>query len=336
MGINIEHRKVQQTGGSSYIITLPIEWIKRQKILKNDTLGIIVQPDGNLLITPYLSSVESLKTKKFDVDNIENNNFLFRLLIGAYIIGYSIIIIESSKKIELFVKECVEKFTQIAIGPEIIEESNNQIFIKDLLNPKEMPFEKTIKRIYVLAESMHEEAFFALKSRDEALAETVIKRDDNIDRLHWLVSRQAHIVIRDMILCQKMGITLAEANHYQQISRLLERIGDHAVKIAKNVILIINRESYEKQLIERISTASKISLEILGKSMDAWLQKNIIMANDNIEAVEELINECENITLDLNKIDVDSSIALSYIIESIQRTGEYAGDISEIIINGLI
>ena len=48
----MEVRKVQKTGGSSYIITLPKEWVNSSNIKKNDALGMIVQTDGTLLITP--------------------------------------------------------------------------------------------------------------------------------------------------------------------------------------------------------------------------------------------------------------------------------------------
>ena len=45
---------------------------------------------------------------------------------------------------------------------------------------------------------------------------------------------------------------------------------------------------------------------------------------------------CEKLASNTKIESVESSIAISYIIESIRRTGEYAGDISEIIINNLI
>ena len=331
----METRKVQQTGGSSFIVSLPKEWIEKHEIKPKDSLGIITQPDGNLLITPQISSEKFIKIKKIDVDEIKDYNFLFRLLIGAYIIGYSIIELESSKKFEPFIRDCVNKFREIAIGPEIVEESNNYILIKDLLNPKEMPFDKTIRRMYILVESMHEDAIEALKIGDKDLAEKVIERDNDIDRLYWLIGRQSHIILRDILLCQKMGITLEMANHFQFFSKALERIGDHAVKIAKNVILIIDKNLNES-LKREISNASAIALNLLSNSLDAWLQRNIILANDNIELIPELINACENIIPILDDDGVETSIAVSYIIESIRRTGEYAADISEIIINTLI
>lgn len=335
---HIETRKVQKTGGSSYIVSLPIDWIKSHNIdqkYKGYSLGLVSQPDGNLLITPNPNSEEILKAKEFNVDEIQDYNFLFRILIGAYIMGYSRFIIKSSKKFEPFIRDCVNNFTKVAIGPEIIEESNQVIIIKDLLNPKEMPFEKTIRRMYILADSMHEDAIEALRTKNKKRAEEVIKRDDEIDRLHWLIGRQSHIILKDIFLCQKMGVTLQDAIKFQFFSKFLERIGDHAVKIAKNVSEIIEQD-IDEALVDEISDASKLSLELLASSLDAWLQKDIQLANDNIESVKSLITMCEVIPSKTKNFSMESSIAISYIVESIRRTGEYAADISEIIINNLI
>ncbi|MHA1845880.1 MAG: PhoU domain-containing protein, partial [Promethearchaeota archaeon] len=232
MSYNVETRKVQKTGGSSYIISLPKPWIIKHGIVKNDSIGIISQPDGNLLITPNVNSESNLKTKEILVEDYKDPEFLFRILIGAYIMGYSKTIVKSSRRFDSSFHDTIINFTKIAIGPEIIEESNNLVIMKDLLNPKEMPFEKTIRRMYILIERMHDDAINSLIKRNKELAEDVIKRDNDVDRLHWLISRQSNIILRDIILAQKLGITLEDASHFQAMSRFLERIADHAEKIA--------------------------------------------------------------------------------------------------------
>ena len=332
MSFNIETRKVQKTGGSTYIISLPKEWIDKHGIQVKDTIGILSQPDGNLLITPYISSEKLIREKKFDVDEIKNSDFLFRLLVGAYIMGYNIIEVKSSKKIESQIRDTVSNFRKITIGTEIIEETDNNITIKDLLDPKEMPFEKTIKRMYILANGMHEDALKALETGDKRLAEKVIESDDEIDRLNWLVERQAHIVLRDIILCQKLGITLEDASNYKFIGRFLERIGDHAVKIARNVLLI-DYQKIDKELYKNIMNASRISLDLLNMSLDAWLQNSLTLANETIESTKKLTKACNFIKINPNS---EYLVEIGFIIESIRRTGEYSSDISEIIINNLI
>jgi len=186
--------------------------------------------------------------------------------------------------------------------------------------------------MYILANNMHEDALKALETGDKTLAEKVIEDDDEIDRVNWFVERQAHIVLQDIILCQKLDITLEDASNYKFISRFLERIGDHAVKIAKNVILI-DYQKIDKILYENIMKASKISLELLNKSLDAWLQKDLNLANENIESIKTLTNACNAIKINPNS---EYLVEIGFIIESIRRTGEYSSDISEIIINNLI
>ena len=335
MSIHIENRKVQQTGGSSFIISLPKEWIKEHNINKGDSLSILSQPNGNLMITPHASSQVYIKEKIINIDKDTTPDYLFRLLVGVYIMGYSKIIIQTTRdRFEQPTREVIESFVKITIGTEIIEETPNKKIIKDLLNPKEMPFDKAIKQMYIKANDMHEDAVRALESADKDLAQKVIDRDDDLDRLNWLVERQSHIVLRDVILCQKMNITLEDASNYQLISKFLERIGDHAVKIAQNV-LKLDYEKIDNTLFESIMEASKLSLELLNISLDAWLQKNIMLANENIESMKKLTGACEKITFNSENVG-KNAVEIGYIIESIRRTGEYSADISEIIINNLI
>jgi phosphate uptake regulator len=48
-------RRVQVTGGASFVVTLPKEWAEAQNIKKNDPVGLIVQPDGTLLVTKKIT-----------------------------------------------------------------------------------------------------------------------------------------------------------------------------------------------------------------------------------------------------------------------------------------
>jgi phosphate uptake regulator len=316
-------------------VSLPKEWIIKNKIEKSDSLNIISQPDGNLLITPKIELEKSMFTKEIIIDDYEDYNYLFRVLIGTYVMGFSEIIIKSSNKFKPSIRDCVIDFTQIVIGPEIIEESETYFLIKDLLDPKEMPFNKTIKRMYIIAETMHKEAINALKNKNRELAEDIIGRDNDIDRLHWLIARQSSIVLQDIILAQKLGITLDDAKYYQFMSKFLERIGDHAVKIAQNVLQVIG-SNIDDKLINKIEEASNKSLLLLNNSLDARLKKDINIANANISSTKELVKMCEGISINSNLYSVKTSIAISYILESIRRTGEYSSDISELIINNLL
>ena len=328
-------RKVQVTGGSSFVITLPKDWIVSANIKKNDPLGVIVQTDGTLVITPKIEGERLSSTKEFDVDKIASPNFLFRLMIGAYIMGYSNIIIKSKKPLDSFVRDTIVAFTQIAIGPEIMEETDKSITITDLLNPTEMPFGKSIRRMHLIVRAMHEDTMKALVGSDRELASRIIKRDRDVDRLEWLIARQSNIVLGNIRLGKKLDVTPEVANHYYLISRAIERIGDHAVKIAENIPTLLDKKT-DPKLIKKITTAAEYAISIFNHSLDAWIKRDMELANQNIERKKKLVELCEDITNHPIKSKGRTYIAVSYIAESIRRTGEYSGGISEIVINNII
>lgn len=329
----MEIRKVQITGGSSYVITLPKEWIKSLNIKKNDSLGLIVQKDGTLLVTPDKVIEKKRKQKEYIVDVDTDKTYLFRLLVGAYVMGYSDIAVRSNDTMPPQIREAIRMFTQIAIGPEIVDEEPNLFVIRDLLSPMEMPFEKTVKRMYSLVESMHKDAIKSLKTNNKELAENVVSRDFEVDRLYWLATHQYNVILTDIMLSKKMGLSQEEASYFFLISRILERIGDHASILGENVLKVV--EKLNPKMIQDIESASTLALEIFSKSFESHFKKNIKKANENIDAVDKLLEKCEDINNKALNLGIEA-VPVVYIVESIRRTGEYSGDISELTINYLI
>jgi phosphate uptake regulator len=136
-GEKMETRRVQITGGSSYVITLPKEWIRTMNIKKNDQLGINIQSDGTLLLNSKITQEQLQRIKEFNVSNIQKPTYLLQLLVGAYISGYTSIKITSPSRMPTTVRNVIRSFTQLAIGPEVVEETDTSVTLKDLLNPME-------------------------------------------------------------------------------------------------------------------------------------------------------------------------------------------------------
>ena len=323
------------TGGSSFIITLPKDWIKSANIQKNDPIGLLQQSDGTLLITSKMNKEQLQREKEFRVSQKTNNNYLLRKLIGSYISGFNTIKIKSNQRILPNTRLTIRQFTHTIIGQEIVEETDDSIILKDLLNPAEMPFNRTIKRMHIMIKGMYEDTIQSLKQKNKQLAEDVLTRDNEIDRLHWLVARQYNIILRNVNFAEKMGTTTNIANTAFLISRILERIGDHIIRIAKYVLNIIDNK-FDEIIIDKIDKAGSLSLSILNKSIGAFSKKDIKEANENIENVNILLLECDKINKLALKQDPSVAISLGYIVESIRRIGEYAQDISENVINHLI
>ncbi|HPX73095.1 MAG: transcriptional regulator PhoU [Euryarchaeota archaeon ADurb.BinA087] len=332
----MEIRKVQITGGSSYVITLPKEWIEEQNIHKNDPLGFLAQPDGTLLITRDITEGQFQREKVFSLADINEPVYLFRLLVGSYISGFTGIRITSKTRIPVSMRMVAREFTQMAIGFEVVEETDMTIILKDLLNPSEMPFENTIKRMFVIVKNMQIDAMSALENGvDPGIADDVIKRDNDVDRLNWLIARQTNMILKNARLSRKMGAPTSKVVNTYIISRIIERIGDHAVRIAENVMKISGRQ-IDKDLLTSIMKANTLAISLFDKSIVSFFNSDLKASNKNIEQVEKLEELYDKIALLAMKEEPSIAIPLRSIAESIRRSGEYAGDISESIINYLI
>ncbi len=81
---NMETRKVQVTGKSTYILTLPKKWVIESLLRAGSSVSLSYQEDGSLVISPpALRKPTSLKKLIMK----ENMDELKRNVIGAYIMG---------------------------------------------------------------------------------------------------------------------------------------------------------------------------------------------------------------------------------------------------------
>ena len=331
----MEIRKIQVTGGSSYVLSLPKSWIRERNIQKNDPIGVVSQADGTLLITPNIKYDRTTKSKEFPLKDYPDPQMLLRSLIGAYISGFTVIKITSAGRIPPKVRQVVRKFTQMTIGQEVAEETDNSITLKDILNPSEMPFENTIRRMYVIVKAMHEDAVYALEQGKRELAEDVAARDTDIDRLHWLIHRQFSLIIDNPALSLRMNITPSMASTYYQISRIIERVGDHAVLIAESVLVLIDK-GVDRSLIPKLSGLDAESLEVFYRSIQAVFSGNIVKANQIISDADELEPQYHQFGDATRKMKAQEAIAVNQIVQSMHRITEYSSDIAEILINRMV
>jgi phosphate uptake regulator len=92
----------------------------------------------------------------------------------------------------------------------------------------------------------------------------------------------------------------------------------------------------DSKIIGKITVASSFSQDMLNKSIGSYSKKDIKEANENIESLDKLDKICDEAkTLALKK-DPIVALSIGYIIDSIERIGEYAEDISETVINHLV
>ncbi len=327
----METRKVQVTGKSTFVVSLPKNWVTRVRIHSGDSVAMIPLTDGTLLVNPNLTRKGSEAVKKvisLDVDDLEQ---VFRRFVGAYLAGYSTIEFRSRHAIEKEVRQTIHQFSKSLIGPEIIEEGQNTIIMRNLLDASTFSLAKGIRRMHVIARDMLLEAIEALRTGNIEVAIEVKARDDEVDKLYWMIAKQYNLALRDFSLAEKMQIRPPEALGYLLVARSLERIADHASRIAANSQELLT----EGPLLEDLVQLSEAIVAILDEAVNAFYKTRFDLSHETVDKSKTLrktLQEVKNNLLTLHK-EPTTIISLAYVVESLERTLAYATDIAEIGIN---
>ncbi|MCD5409523.1 MAG: phosphate uptake regulator PhoU [Methanocellales archaeon] len=328
-----ERRKVQMTGGSTLVVSLPIDWARRVGISQGDEVTLIRGADNSILITtgPKKREASRAVIKLFPDEKRED---IFRLLIAHYLVGYDTIKLVSQEGFSTQDKKWIkDSVRQGLIGLEVVDESGDELTLQSLLNYEELSLEKTFQRMARIIKSMQRDSITALQDGDVALAQDVIQRDNEVDRFYLLIVKQLKAVIGDYNVAEKMGIEhQRECMGYRLIAKSMERIADHAEKIAKDATQMKN---LDPKLNAEISEAGEFVWNSFDNVLACLFKRDVKAANKAIaesqEAVELVTAVSERVLK--NRHNTTELAYLRSVLESLKRMAEYGVDISEMMIN---
>ncbi len=328
----MEIRKIQRTGGSTYIVSLPKQWADHVGLTSGMNVGITTRPDGSLLISPDISSPSPTK-KQLDVTD-RTGDVLVREIIASYIAGFNVIELVS-KRITAEQKQTIRQITHKLIGPEIVEETADRMVIQDLLNPVELSLRQSVRRMYLIASSMQTDAIHALASSDSDLAMDVSSRDDEVDRLYLLIEKQLRIMLRSgQVIDSQKDMTPDMSLDLSLAARPIEKIADHARKIA--LITISLEKQLPEDVVRMFKGAGQSASELVKNSVESLFSSDIDKANNSIKMKIEMNKALRAIDKKLVTMDSRDALHLRIVSDSIDRIGEYGANIAEIAINSTI
>lgn len=331
----METRKIQMTGGSSYIVTLPKDWIVSNGLRKNDPVSVTQQGDGSLSIVSSARPVAEQRSKKvIRIDDDIEPEYLFRLLLGAYVAGYGVIEAASSDKLTGTNIDVIERFVQTAIGLEIIEGRDDSVVIKDLADPSEMKICKGLDRMGSLVTNMLVETLSAIQSDDVQQFEAVRSRDREVDRLGWLIARQTNMFHNDSRVARKMGHTQEEVTRCYRLSTIIESIGDHVTVLSDNCMSMIQNGSMTDRMRAEILGLGDRVTKMFSRSLTEFTDTRD--ANDCIKETMKTAELCRSVNRYAADMKGDVAISVSMIAGGLRMISECSMDISEIAIDSIM
>ena len=321
----METRKVQVTGGSTYTVSLPKDWATDNGVSAGSVVEFHAE-DESLLLTPR--SEEERTEGTLDVSGLDGEE-LTRAVMTMYVSGFDIIRLETPQ-VEASQRRTIRGATQGLVGLEVIEETSERVVLQDLLDSSELSVHNAITRMRLVSLTMLADAVTALTDGDTELANDVIERDDDVDRLWFMVSRVFRTVLREPTAASDIGLSRETCFDYQSSARQLERIADHAAKIAT---LALEINGVPEEVAGELDTLREEALHIPEMAMDALLEDDpetaTRLANEAREHIQGIDDQARAVDDLIREMDTQAAQVLGLVVDSLSRTADYGGNIAE-------
>jgi phosphate uptake regulator len=334
--LNEEQRKLQVTGGSTFILSLPKDWATKNELKRGSSMVVREEEDGSLSIAPATFPKKEKQDEAFIKSSINDNpDAIMRTAISAYLSGYNILHIraQGQKVLSSKLRNHLKSFARhYLVGTEIVIDTPTELTLQVLLNYPELTVQNALSRMSIIASSMHKEAITALKKLDCPSAKAVIETDREVNRFSLYIVRLLKLAVSNQRVVKEIGLTSQkECLGYRLIARAVERTADHATKISENTLQL--KDPVNEELFEKLSQLSGLAISMFESSMDALFRHDFNLAETVIEKISQVHKLEKDSVLCSQNAKSDEVVNLRLIIESIRRTAEYATDISEVVLN---
>jgi phosphate uptake regulator len=279
----LELRKLQQTGDGTFFVTLPKSWVTRLGLQRGAVLGFTERKDRKLLIAPF-GEFE----RKIDEVTLPLTPLIERDIEEKYLLGYDIIRLKSSEIIPSETRESVKRILKRLVGLEIVEEDAKGIVIQCLIEPSLLAPDKIIRRLHLITLAMQKDAIQSFVKGDIRLAASVVERDDEVDRLYFLLVRLVRAALTDPAVADKMGIAPIDCLDYRLLASFIETFADYSTRIAQNT-----SPEWKSNILQDGMKALEVAGEVVNlayrDAVDAVLSRNLNLAAN----VSSLMREAE-------------------------------------------
>jgi phosphate transport system protein len=186
-----------------------------------------------------------------------------------------------------------------------------------------------------LVESQIRNAIYALSQFSDEVADQVIEAEGRVNAMEVEIDRDLSSIIgrrqptaRDLRLL--IAISKATAN--------LERVGDEAEKIARMVKSIIHSGTARQLPASELRIAAELASALLRKSLDAFARLDTIAALSILKEDDQIDREFDGFVRKLitymmeDPRTISASLDLLFLAKAIERIGDHAKNIGELII----
>ena len=331
-----ETRKLQVTGGSTYVLSLPKRWVTQNGLEKGSPLLIRQEENGELaILPPERAKMEKTEEAVIKVSAHDNSKALIRKTVAVYLLGYNIIhiIAQDQEEILSTQRSAIKTFARnMLVGTEIVTDTSKDLTLQVLLSYPELSAPSALRRMSIITSSMHKDAITALKNIDHQQAKDVRATDYEVNRFHLYIIRQLKLAIQNPRIIMEIGLKKPQdCLGYRLVTKMVERTADHATNIAKIVLLLKN--PLDEAFLQTIEEMNKVAISSFETAIESLFRRDFGLADSVIAKANKIVTLEKKALLSSKETDIEEAANLRLVIESVRRIVEYSTDIAEIVLN---
>jgi len=249
-------RRVQVTGGSTYIISIPKEWAKLLKIDKGSEVVLELSKEGWIRITSAATGRRGQSAIDIELNDGLSEAALLMQIIAAYLAGYDVIRVRFSPSLSEVAERVVSQVRSKVLGLELLEESGEQMTLRNVVDLTSMSVESVIDDLVRVVGGMIKEVADVVSGlKGPEVLEGVTRRDDIVDKLYLYIFKQLNLALQGLMSPGELGMKgLAEVIGLYTMVKSLERIADQVVSIAQGLSLSLGEMNPElRDLFKEVS-----------------------------------------------------------------------------------
>ncbi|RLE63322.1 MAG: hypothetical protein DRJ49_05775 [Thermoprotei archaeon] len=258
MEVKTYRRKIQITGRTTYTVSLPKDWVNRNKLEKGsevmildrgDRLEVVLAKPMKFCTEPKLNKV-TLEVTPDEISSIE------RLLIAYYEAGYDIIEIVQNPVLSEELRNSMRRILLRLSGLEVVEEAANHMILQSIVDASYIPISRTLDRMETLVGSMLDDLTRYFELTDKEILNSIVERDNELDKFYFFLSKQIALAIKREEILERIGIEDPVLTiTYKSYGKCLEEMGDAIVSMARYLLKACN--SVDQHIVKLIELMRK-------------------------------------------------------------------------------
>jgi phosphate uptake regulator len=332
----MEHRKIMALGKSSRVISLPKEWLKRNQLDQGDTVTYQIHGDGSLIVRPTPDRGTEPKRIELSVGEDERPESITRRIIGAFLDGYSIIVLSSERIFtvgqQTAIRDIVRRLYMMVINSEA-----KRTELETLIDESKASVSSCVERMHLITYSMLRDTIESLRNWDAGLVNSVISLEDDVDQLNYLVLRIIRSAAVKPSLANELGLDPLDCLDYQALVNHIERAADCVIGIAESLSRMIEeRLSLPQEAQAILVNAAEIAFDSYSKAVECYLHMDIEPTNGVIDRQDDIRRLYMEITPLPRFSEAYDAPVLSNIVtirENVMKISDLAADIAELTID---